>query len=272
MSRVQLFVLFALLAHICVGDGDEFVAFKDLCLAASQAAPTALKCVDNEISCGGVIGTCVKDHIVYLKAFNQGINKLPDTMNNMVYLKQVNVANNNLEALPVLDKLTRLNIFLMYNNKITNFTGVFVNSKSLQAINAGNNKLVELPPELGNMVNLTTLNVNNNELTEIPSTYENLIGPGFSLRYFDISGNKFDCTVVRGVFSGLIADSCIQSQQRTEQEVPALPLVYPDEQARAGLNGYEIASIILGVLFVCLLIPAIILYINFRKKPFSTEA
>ena len=217
------------------------------------------------------------------------LEKLPASLNNMTYLQILNAGNNKLKSLPVLDKLTALKTIYIHSNNLESFTGVFVNSRKMEFISAGNNKLTELPPELANMslktlfVSLSFLslfsvltfmlisalfrNVQNNEIASLPIELKGIK----TLVNLDLSQNDFDCSEIRATFSGTIfAEQCIQSQQKTEKDVPGLPLSYSGEPTHAPLDGYEIAAIVLAVLFVCLLIPCVVLYVVYRRRGIST--
>jgi len=222
--------------------------------------PADLSCAEELISYDGIVSMCTKGHITTLKAPSLGFTKLPESLNNMTYLQFMNVADNKLTQLPVLDKLSALTTIYIYSNKLTNITGVFVNSSKMQHISASDNSLTELPPEWGKMTLLKNLNVANNVLSTIPKEYKNLT----KLKNLDLSGNVFHCNEVQKNFTGIFADMCIQSQQKTEKEVDGLPLNYSGDPTHAGLDGYEISAIIMAVLFICLLIPSVYLYTKYR--------
>jgi len=254
------------LTQICVGN--EFEAFCDVCRAANEKTecPADLTCAGGDLEYDGIVGTCSGSHIITLKASGMDFEKLPASLNNMTYLQILNAGNNKLKSLPVLDKLTALKTIYIHSNNLESFTGVFVNSRKMEFISAANNKLTELPPELANM-SLKTLNVQNNELASLPVELKGIK----TLINLDLSENNLDCSEIRATFSGSIfAEQCIQSQQKTEKDVPGLPLSYSGEPTHAPLDGYEIAAIVLAVLFVCLLIPCVVLYVVYRRRGIST--
>jgi len=255
------------LIELCVGS--EFTAFCDICKTVNRNSkcPVDLSCKEELIEYDGIVGLCSKGHIVTLKAYNKKIAFMPQTLNEMTYLQSMNLGDNRLISLPVLKNLTALKTVYIHNNKIKKFTGVFVNSLKMEFISASNNALQELPPELANMT-LKNLNVANNNISSIPIEYKNMK----NLTNLDLSGNILDCSKVRSTFTGIIAEQCIQTQQKTEKDVAALPLTYTGDPTRQGLDGYEIAAIVLACVFVCLLIPSVILYTMYRRNGLSTLA
>jgi len=256
------------LTQICVGN--EFEAFCDICRAVNKntECPKDLSCSSDGLEYDGIVGTCSKDHIITLKASGKDFSKLPESLNNMTYLQILNIGNNKLKSLPVLDQLTALKTVYIHSNSLESFNDVFVNSRKIEFISAANNALKKLPPELVNM-SLKTLNVANNKLKTIPPELKEIK----TLVNLDLSQNEFDCSAIRKNFTGTIfADQCIQSQQRTEDDVSGLPLSYSGEPTHEPLDGFEIAAIILAVIFVCLLVPAIVLFILYRQKGMSTQA
>jgi len=261
MPYFKSFLVVVLLTQLCVAN--EFQAFCDVCRLVNPdtKCPEDLACSKDPIDYDGIVATCSGSHIATLKASNKGLSKIPDSLNNMTSLQILNLGNNKLKSLPVLSQLTALKTVYLHSNSLESFTGVFVNSNKLDFISAGNNQLKELPLELVNM-SLKTLIVNNNNLTTIPLEFKQIK----TLVNVDISENLLDCAQIRVNFTGIFAEQCIQSQQKTEKDVPGLPLSYSGEPTTAGLDGYEIAAIILFVIFLCLLIPGIILFVVYHRK------
>jgi len=260
--KFLVFVLVALLTQICVGD--EIAAYCDIVRMINPDTDCleTVSCSKGNLKLEGVVGSCKSGHIFTLQVNGKELTSLPESLNNMTYLKSLNVAENKLTALPVLDKLTALTTVFIHSNKITNFTGVFVNSPSLSYVSAGNNELVTLPPELSQL-GLNFLLVSNNNLTSIPKEY-------LALKKFsalDISENDLDCDLIRLEFAGTdFATECLAPQQKTDRKYPALPLDYPGDPVKAGLDGCEIAAIVIAALAVVLCVVLIILYVVYRSK------
>jgi len=263
-SQLKVFVLVALFTQICVGD--EIAAYCDVVrlVDPETKCPEGVECTTKTVELvPGLAGRCEGGHFTSLKASSLGLTQIPESMNNMTFLQTLNIADNQITELPVLDQLTALTTIYMHQNKIKNFTGVFVNSGSVTYISASDNELVELPPELATMSSLETLLVANNKITELPPEYANLK----NLNRVDIKGNEFHCEDVWSNFSGTpFASSCLAPQQRTDDIYPELPLDYSGDPTTAGLDDYEIAAIVLACVFVVLLVVLIIAYVMYRRK------
>jgi len=271
MPRLVFVLLLALFTQICVGS--EFTAFCDVCRKVNPetACPENLACSDGSVEYDGVVGVCSSDnkHITSLKATNKGLTEIPDSVNELEYITLLNLAGNKIEKLPVLGGLRALKTVYLYNNELESVTGVFVNSTRLASFSIAGNKLNELPPEFSEF-NLTSLAFDNNNVSEIPESYASLTD---TLGVLRLDQNMLNCSTIKKTFPGTIfAEKCVQVQQKIEETGPVLPLVYPDDPASAGLDAYEIVSIILFVIFVCLLVVAIVLYKRYRGNGGAASA
>jgi len=197
-----------------------------------------------------------KGGLRYHKSVNLGILK---------FLAFEQTFKNSLTTLPILADLTELTTIMLNSNKLTKITGVFPNAVSLKTVSLGDNQLVELPPEFANAA-ITSLLLDGNNITTIPDEYANL-----KLTQVGISQNMLDCSVVQQKFppkkAPLVSfgESCIQAQQKTDDEYPALPTSFSTEPPREGLDAYEITSIILTVVFVIGTTLAIVFFIRYRN-------
>jgi len=265
MSFVKFFVLLFLVT-LCVAEDTEFTAFCDLArlVADDTDCPPDLSCAESYFSYEGVVASCSGSHITSLKASGLKLKTLPESLNAMSYLQMINIANNELTSLPVLGALKNLKTIYLYSNQLTTITGVFPNSTKIEFVSANNNKLTELPPEFGNATKLKNLNFDNNDVESIPESYKNLplVGVG-------MSQNKIDCAEVRRVFGSskakAFAENCIQAQQRTEDDIPALPTSFSTEPPNEGLDAFEITSIILMVVFIVGCVLGIVFYVRYRN-------
>jgi len=265
---VKLCVLVALLTPFCVAENDtQFTAFCDIVKLVKEDAVCEPTCEDGSYSLEGVVASCdnAKKNFVQLKASGLGLKSIPQSLNAMTKLQFLNLANNELTALPVLDALTALKTVYIFSNKLTTITGVFPNSKNLEFVSANNNELVELPPEYA-QTKLITLNFGNNSVAKLPDEYVNL-----TLSSIDMSRNMLDCSEIKSKFpkTSLFATECVQAQQKTEDGYPALPTSFPTEPPEEGLDGYEITSIILFCIFVVGAVLAIVFYIRYRNGGIS---
>jgi len=268
MNTLKVFVLLVVLTQVCFGEDTEFTAFCDLARLVNSKTDCPA-----DLSCSGVqffnyeniVATCSKSHIITLKASRLDLKSVPESLNNMKYLQMLNLAENSLTTLPVLADLTELTTIMLNSNKLTKITGVFPNAVSLKTVSLGDNQLVELPPEFANAA-ITSLLLDGNNITTIPDEYANL-----KLTQVGISQNMLDCSVVQQKFppkkAPLVSfgESCIQAQQKTDDEYPALPTSFSTEPPREGLDAYEITSIILTVVFVIGTTLAIVFFIRYRN-------
>jgi len=262
MFSFKVFLLFVVFTQICFSADTEFTAYCDLVklVNPSSTCPADLSCEGASfVKYDGVVGTCKNSHITALKASNVGLKSVPKTLNNMIYLDMLNLGKNELTELPALGSLTKLTTLYLNNNKLTKITGIF-NSTKLASVNLASNALTELPPEWGN-TSITSLVFDGNNIAEIPLEYKKL-----KLSYVGMADNNLDCSKVSQDFPGTeFEESCIQAQQKTDDNDPPLPTSFSTEPPYEGLDGYEIASIILFVIFVIGTVVAVVLYIRYRN-------
>jgi len=263
LSFGKAFLLVAVVAQFCAGQATEFTAFCDVArlVNAETTCPADLSCADVSFTYDGVTATCTGTHISSLKASDLKLASLPESLNNMTSLQILNVASNELTALPVLGGLKALKTLYLYNNKLTTITGIFPNSPKLDFVAVSNNALTELPPEFA-LLKIKTLNFDNNDVEKLPAEYKNIT----SLRDVGMAQNKFDCDEVRKNFADtLFATECIQAQQRTEDGYPALPTSFSTEPPNEGLDAFEITALVLMCVFVVGAVVAIVMYVRYRK-------
>jgi len=259
-ALVKVFIALVFLTQICVSEDTEFTAFCDVARLVNPETecPATLSC-PGDLFYDAVSAGCSGGHIVSFKAQGLSLKSLPESLNAMTYLTQLNIADNELTELPVLKNLTKLQTIYAFSNKLTTITGVF-NSPKLASVSIANNALVDLPPEFGETA-LNTLNIMNNDIEKIPESYK-----GLTMKSVSLSGNKLDCSEVATTFPGsLFAQNCMQAQQRTEDDYPALPTSWSTEPPNEGLDAYEITSIILACIFVVGAVLAVVFYVRYRR-------
>jgi len=255
-------VFLAVLTQFCVGDEPtQFTAFCDVVKMVKESADCQPSCDDGFYSLEGVVASCNKNNIVSLKATGLGLKTLPESLNAMTKLEILNVANNAITTLPVFGNLTALKTIYIFTNQLTTINGVFPNSKKLEFVSANNNGLTELPPEFA-QTKMKTLNFDNNNVTALPDEYANMT----SLSSVGMSKNLLDCNVVKEKFSKtLFASECVQAQQRTEDQYPALPTSFSTDPPQEGLDSFEVISIVFTCVFVVAAVIAIVLYVRYRN-------
>ncbi|KKN42221.1 hypothetical protein LCGC14_0715460 [marine sediment metagenome] len=104
-------------------------------------------------------------HIKGLFIHDSGLDHLPDSIGNLIYLERLNIEHTNLTHLP-------------------DTIGQLLNLKSIRISSC---KLYMLPDTIGNILSLKILDLYDNQLKELPKSIVNLR----SLTYLDISDNKF---------------------------------------------------------------------------------
>lgn len=121
-----------------------------------------------------------------LKINNNKFAALPDSIGNLLNLKQLIGSNNLIKSIPVsLGKLSKLNNLDLMNNQLTTFPDLG-SMPALVYLNLSNNRIGVLPESFGQMVKITELYLDNNQLTGLPASIQNLT----SLRTIYLKGNK----------------------------------------------------------------------------------
>jgi len=260
----KIFVLFVVLSQFCAGEQTQFTAFCDVVKMIKADAVCEPSCTQGYYVLEGVTALCAdKKDITSLKATGLGLKTLPESVNAMKKLQILNVGNNAITSLPVFGSLKALKTVYIFNNQLTTLTGVFPNSTVLEFVSANNNALADLPPEFAKFKKLKNFNFDNNNVTSLPEEYVNFT----SLSGVGMANNLLDCTEVKEKFSKTVfATECVQAQQRTENNFPALPTSFSTEPPAEGLDAFEIVSIVLAVVFVICLVVAIVLYVRYRNR------
>jgi len=194
------------------------------------------------------------------------ITKMSAELDKITSLQTLNLASNGLEQFEgVLGSLKALTILFLMDNKLTNITGVFPNSLKLTNLYLSKNNLTELPPEFAKCTNLKSFLFENNDISKLPPGYKDLK----NLHSVAMSGNNFTCSDFTDDLSPfkdtVFADGCVQSQQKSEKGITALPLSYSTEPPNEGLDKYEVTSLILFFVFLIGLALAVVFYIRYRN-------
>uniref|UniRef100_A0A0E0QZX2 Leucine-rich repeat-containing N-terminal plant-type domain-containing protein n=1 Tax=Oryza rufipogon TaxID=4529 RepID=A0A0E0QZX2_ORYRU len=97
---------------------------------------------------------------------------LPSSLGSITHLRELRIANNRLENLPVeIGLLKHLEILIANNNRITSLPSSIGGCESLNEVDLSSNHLAELPEAFGNLQHLKALSVRNNGLTSLPSAF-----------------------------------------------------------------------------------------------------
>lgn len=109
------------------------------------------------------------------KKYKPPLTTLPESIGNLVSLRELKIAWNQLTTLPEsignLKSLQRLEIS---RNELTTLPESIGNLKSLEILNLQNNKLTILPESISNLKSLQVLDLTNNMLTTLPESITKL--------------------------------------------------------------------------------------------------
>uniref|UniRef100_A0A0D9XKA0 Ubiquitin-like domain-containing protein n=1 Tax=Leersia perrieri TaxID=77586 RepID=A0A0D9XKA0_9ORYZ len=130
---------------------------------------TANDIADGSISWEGLI--CVQTLTILSLSRNRLVT-LPSSLGSMTHLRELRIANNSLENLPVeIGLLKNLEFLIASNNRITSLPSSIGDCESLKEVDLSSNLLAELPEAFGNLQNLKVLSLRNNGLTSLPSAF-----------------------------------------------------------------------------------------------------
>jgi leucine-rich repeat protein SHOC2 len=104
------------------------------------------------------------------------LEKLPDSIGNLINLQELYLQYNELESLPdsIGNFINLQELYLQYNEleSLPDSIGNFIN---LQKLYLQNNKLESVPDSIGNLINLQELYLSYNQLENLPNSIGNLI-------------------------------------------------------------------------------------------------
>ncbi|HXQ33493.1 MAG TPA: COR domain-containing protein, partial [Anaerolineales bacterium] len=133
------------------------------------------------------IGRAANSKTTFLDLSNLGIYELPIEIGGLIGLESLNLAGNNLAALPrEFARLTKLRFLDLRNNKFSDFPATVSSLKNLEFLNLALNNFLALPPSLYRLTNLRALDVSDNKLTTISPRIRNLV----NLKSLDLSFNN----------------------------------------------------------------------------------
>lgn len=124
-----------------------------------------------------IIGLCLN---------NCGLNKLPDSIKSLKYLRYLYLGNNFLTHLPeFICELKKLEYLELHDNKLTDLPTHINKLDPLKGISLYGNNFEELPRSLFLLRNLEVLDLRNNKLQELPDSIKDLE----KLHKIEFSGN-----------------------------------------------------------------------------------
>jgi Leucine-rich repeat (LRR) protein len=114
-------------------------------------------------------------HIVHLRIEDNFLQCLNEIMENLTFLRSLNLSGNNLRYLPEnFGNLKNLQILNLSHCRLDSLPENFGNLKNLFKLDLGGNVLAFLPDSIGNLKSLQTLYVYNNNLRSLPESIGNL--------------------------------------------------------------------------------------------------
>ena len=138
------------------------------------------------------------ERIIEIRWIGQNITNIPGSIEDLEYLKRLELEDNKLESLPPEMKfLGRLTDLQLQDNDLRALPDKIGLMTNLEELNVRGNNLTELPVSIGDLNNLTFFNVGNNQLATLPDTLCGLISSGLSI---NIECNKLDSTIVNSCF------------------------------------------------------------------------
>lgn len=130
------------------------------------------------------------DNLKYLKEIlinHNNLKTLPDSFKNFKFLEYVCITNSKLKGIPEsICKLKSLKKLIMTDNKIMSIPESIKNLQSLEHLNLGGNKIKVLPNSISEIPSLKEMLLEDNELTSIPETIKKMN----SLKSLNVGGNK----------------------------------------------------------------------------------
>ena len=108
------------------------------------------------------------ERITEIKWVNLGITSLPGTIQNLGYLRSIELEENKLTILPAEIKwLTNLEILQAHDNQLVSLPAFIGNLTNLKYFDVQNNLLTGLPESMKNLSNLQLFNVGDNQITSL---------------------------------------------------------------------------------------------------------
>jgi len=107
--------------------------------------------------------------LAYLDLSSNEIAQVPPGLNELTQLGFLELSNNRIEALPILDKLEKLEELYLNDNRIREISGLLAQLPALMHLDIANNQVTHIPKEILNLVsenNAFCIIVNDNPLVE----------------------------------------------------------------------------------------------------------
>lgn len=131
----------------------------------------------------------------------QDLVTLPDFIFERPPITHMILTNNNLQSLPEdMQRLSSLRELDVRDNELTNLPDT-INQTELIDLNASNNQLNSIPNAIGDMQTLRYLDVSHNQITSLPESITNLQ----DLKWLNLAGNPLNQSEVNALRSQMIS-------------------------------------------------------------------
>ncbi len=109
--------------------------------------------------------------LTILKFSDKNINSLPENMDLLTDLEELDISSNNFTKIPaVIFKISSLQKLIISKNSISNMPPSISQLINLTSIKAAENKLSEIPKEVGNLKKIRILDFSKNKISSIPES------------------------------------------------------------------------------------------------------
>ena len=114
------------------------------------------------------------NNIIELGLYNCGLNNLPESVGNLIFLQTLNLGSNNLKFIPEsIGNLSSLKELHLYKNQLSTLPKSFVKLESLEKLDLSYNHLTSLPDSIGNLNLLEKFDLIGNPLNYLPDSIKN---------------------------------------------------------------------------------------------------
>ena len=136
-----------------------------------------------------LVASARRSGVHYLNLSERGLTSLPDTIGELVELRELNLHKNRLTTLPdSIGRLTNLRLLDLVNNKLTGIPTTIGNLNHLEELHLYHNQLASLPVEVGQLSELQKLDLEDNLLTSLPE----VLGQLRALRFLRLEQNRLN--------------------------------------------------------------------------------
>jgi Leucine-rich repeat (LRR) protein len=129
----------------------------------------------------------VDSHIVKLRIINNQLTTLPDSIDQLTQLRELDLEGNQLTTLPTtIGQLSHLRFLILKNNQLSSLPDSIGELSELEGLYLANNRLTALPESFGQLSHLGYINLTNNQLTTLPKSFGQL----GQLTHLKLQGNQ----------------------------------------------------------------------------------